>query len=86
MQVSSALHNLRQHNAYPANPVSPQQKPPTESNFIGSLTSSIDSFLVSQESDSVAGEIVEGSRLKAGSMVDAAIKVQVSFLPCIYIY
>ncbi|MBA0875229.1 hypothetical protein Goshw_028221 [Gossypium schwendimanii] len=72
--VSSALHNLRQHNAYPANPVSPQQKPPTKSNFLGSLTSSIDSSLVSLESDSVAGEIVEGSRLKAGSMVDAAIK------------
>lgn len=86
MQVSSALHNLRQHNAYPANPVSPQQKPPTKSNFLGSLTSSIDSSLVSLESDSVAGEIVEGSRLKAGSMVDAAIKVQVSFIPCVYIY
>ncbi|XP_040940936.1 protein ALWAYS EARLY 2 isoform X3 [Gossypium hirsutum] len=77
-QVSSALHNLRQHNAYPANPVSPQQKPPTKSNFLGSLTSSIDSSLDSQESDSVAGEIVEGSRLKAGSMVDAAIKAMSS--------
>ncbi|KAL1063191.1 hypothetical protein V6Z11_D13G129600 [Gossypium hirsutum] len=76
--VSSALHNLRQHNAYPANPVSPQQKPPTKSNFLGSLTSSIDSSLVSLESDSVAGEIVEGSRLKAGSMVDAAIKAMSS--------
>ncbi|KAA3487259.1 protein ALWAYS EARLY 2-like isoform X2 [Gossypium australe] len=43
--VSSALHNLRQHNAYPANPVSPQQKPPTKSNFLGSLTSYIDSSL-----------------------------------------
>ncbi|KAG4111557.1 hypothetical protein ERO13_D13G111100v2 [Gossypium hirsutum] len=52
-QVSSALHNLRQHNAYPANPVSPQQKPPTKSNFLG-------------------------SRLKAGSMVDAAIKAMSS--------
>ncbi|KAB1994909.1 hypothetical protein ES319_D13G127600v1 [Gossypium barbadense] len=51
--VSSALHNLRQHNAYPANPVSPQQKPPTKSNFLG-------------------------SRLKAGSMVDAAIKAMSS--------
>ncbi|KAB1994905.1 hypothetical protein ES319_D13G127600v1 [Gossypium barbadense] len=76
--VSSALHNLRQHNAYPANPVSPQQKPPTKSNFLGSLTSSIDSSLVSLESDSVVGEIVEGSRLKAGSMVDAAIKAMSS--------
>ncbi|KAG8472789.1 hypothetical protein CXB51_034723 [Gossypium anomalum] len=76
--VSSALHDLRQHNAYPANPVSPQQKPPTKSNFLGSLTSSIESSLVSQESGSVAGEIVEGSRLKAGSMVDAAIKAMSS--------
>ncbi|KAL4311169.1 hypothetical protein GQ457_01G037250 [Hibiscus cannabinus] len=31
--------------------------------------------------DSVTGEIVEGSRLKTVSMVDAVIEVQVSFLP-----
>ncbi|KAE8686638.1 DIRP,Myb-like DNA-binding domain, putative isoform 3 [Hibiscus syriacus] len=54
------------------------QKPPPNSNFIGGLASSIDSSLVSQESDSFAGEIVEGSRLKAGSMVDAAIKAMSS--------
>ncbi|KAK8646934.1 hypothetical protein V6N13_120699 [Hibiscus sabdariffa] len=60
--VSSALHNLRQHNAYPTSQISPQQKPPTNSHFIGGLASS----LVSQESDSVAGEIVESSRLKVG--------------------
>ncbi|KAK8498467.1 hypothetical protein V6N12_025668 [Hibiscus sabdariffa] len=48
--VSSALHKLRQHIAYPTNQISPQQKPPTNSNFIG-------------------------SRLKAVSMMDAAIEV-----------
>ncbi|KAK8651534.1 hypothetical protein V6N13_141134 [Hibiscus sabdariffa] len=76
--VSSALHNLRQCNSHPANPISPQQKPPPNSNFIGGLASSIDFSTVPQESDSVAGEIVEGSRLKAGSMVDAAIKAMSS--------
>ncbi|KAK8540926.1 hypothetical protein V6N13_060976 [Hibiscus sabdariffa] len=49
--VSSVLHNLRQRDAYPAN-----QKSPTNSNFIGGLASS----LVSQESDTTAGEIAEG--------------------------
>ncbi|GMI85010.1 ARABIDOPSIS THALIANA ALWAYS EARLY 3, ALWAYS EARLY 3 [Hibiscus trionum] len=77
-QVSSALHNLRQCNSYPVNPILPQQKSPPNSNFIGGLASSIDCSPVSQESDSVAGEIVEGSRLKAGSMVDAAIKAMSS--------
>ncbi|KAL4339921.1 hypothetical protein GQ457_08G009640 [Hibiscus cannabinus] len=77
-QVSSALHNLRQCNSHPANPISPQQKTPPNSNFIGGLASSIDCSTVPQESDSVADEIVEGSRLKAGSMVDAAIKAMSS--------
>ncbi|XWS64536.1 hypothetical protein CRYUN_Cryun05aG0012500 [Craigia yunnanensis] len=72
--ASSALLNLRQRNAYPANPPSPWQEPPTNSNFLGGLTSSVDSSLVSPESGSVVGEIVKGSRLKAHSMVNAAIK------------
>ncbi|KAE8679289.1 DIRP,Myb-like DNA-binding domain, putative isoform 2 [Hibiscus syriacus] len=74
--VSSALHNLTQHNSYPANPISLQQKPPPNSNFICGLASSIDSSLVSQESDSVVGEIVKGSRLKGGFMVHVAVKIQ----------
>ena len=86
MQASSALLNLRQRNAYPANPLSPWQKPPTNSNFLGGLTSSVDSSLVSPESGSVVGEIVKGSRLMAHSMVNAAIKVQLSFHPSVYVY
>ncbi|XWS58184.1 hypothetical protein CRYUN_Cryun08bG0013000 [Craigia yunnanensis] len=72
--ASSALLNLRQRNAYPAIPPSPWQKPATNLNFFGGLTSSVDSSLVSPEAGSVVGEIVKGSRLKAHAMVDAAIK------------
>ncbi|EOY11451.1 DIRP,Myb-like DNA-binding domain, putative isoform 1 [Theobroma cacao] len=76
--ASSALVNLRQRNAYPANPLSPWQKPPTNSNFFGGLKSYVDSSLVSPESGSGVGEIVQGSRLKAHAMVDAAMKAMSS--------
>ncbi|XVF57456.1 hypothetical protein PTKIN_Ptkin06aG0207000 [Pterospermum kingtungense] len=71
--ASSALLNARQRNAYPAN-LSPWQKPQTNLNFFGGLPSSVDSSVVSLEAGSVVSEIVEGSKLKAHAMVDAAIK------------
>ncbi|KAK9016556.1 hypothetical protein V6N11_079051 [Hibiscus sabdariffa] len=77
-QVSSALLNLRQRNTYPANPPLPWQKPPTNLDFFGGLTSSLDSSLITPEVGSVVGDIVNGSRLKAHAMVDAAIKAMSS--------
>ncbi|KAK8494698.1 hypothetical protein V6N12_074515 [Hibiscus sabdariffa] len=77
-QVSSALLNLRQRNTYPANPLLPWQKPPTNLDFFGGLTSSLDSSLITPEVGSVVGDIVNGSRLKAHAMVDAAIKAMSS--------
>ncbi|XP_022745411.1 protein ALWAYS EARLY 2-like isoform X2 [Durio zibethinus] len=76
--ASSALRNLGQRNAYPANPLSTWQKLPTDPNFFGGWTSSVDSSLVAPEAGSVVGEIVQGSRLKAHAMVDAAIKAVAS--------
>ncbi|XP_022719393.1 protein ALWAYS EARLY 2-like isoform X2 [Durio zibethinus] len=73
-QDSSALLNFRQRDTSPASPVSPWQKPPTNSNFFGGLTSSVDGSLVLPEAGPVVGEIVKGSRLRAHAMVDAAIK------------
>ncbi|KAK8488583.1 hypothetical protein V6N13_027535 [Hibiscus sabdariffa] len=77
-KVSSALLNLRQRNTYPANPLLPWQKPPTNLDFFGGLTSSLDSSLITPEVGSVVGDIVNGSRLKAHAMVDAAIKAMSS--------
>lgn len=72
--ASSSLLNMRQRNTYPANPLSPWQKPPTNLNFFGGLTSSVDNSVVSPEAGSVVSEIVKGSKLKAHAMVDVAIK------------
>ncbi|XVE63010.1 hypothetical protein DITRI_Ditri06bG0165400 [Diplodiscus trichospermus] len=72
--ASAALLDLKQHNAYPANPSSNWQKPLNNLNFFDSLTSSVGSSRVSPEAGYVVGEIVKGSRLKAHAMVDAAIK------------
>ncbi|OMO68825.1 Always early, putative isoform 3 [Corchorus capsularis] len=74
----TAILNLRQRNAYPAIPLSPLQKPPTNSNFFGCLTSSLDSSLVIPELGSAVDEIVTGSRLKAHDMVEAAMKAMSS--------
>ncbi|XP_039040467.1 protein ALWAYS EARLY 2-like isoform X2 [Hibiscus syriacus] len=74
-QASSALLNLRQRNTYPANPLLPWQKPPTNLDFFSSFTScTLDSSLIAQEVGSVVGDIVNGSRLKAYALVDVAIK------------
>ncbi|KAK8712216.1 hypothetical protein V6N13_147462 [Hibiscus sabdariffa] len=73
-KASSALLNLRQLNTYPANPLLPWQKVPTNLDFFGGFTSCLDSSLITPEVGSVVGDIVNGSRLKAHAMVDAAIK------------
>ncbi|MBA0771205.1 hypothetical protein Gotri_019703 [Gossypium trilobum] len=74
-KASSALLNLRQRNTYPANPLLPWQKHPTNLDFLGGLTScSFDSSLISPEAGCVVGDIINGSTLKARAMVDAAIK------------
>ncbi|XP_041020080.1 protein ALWAYS EARLY 2 isoform X2 [Juglans microcarpa x Juglans regia] len=72
-QVSSALLDLRQRNTYPGNTLPPWMKLPTNSNVHCGLTSS-DNSSISQESASSIVEIVKGSRLKAHTMVDAAIQ------------
>ncbi|XP_039040470.1 protein ALWAYS EARLY 2-like isoform X5 [Hibiscus syriacus] len=75
IKASSALLNLRQRNTYPANPLLPWQKPPTNLDFFSSFTScTLDSSLIAQEVGSVVGDIVNGSRLKAYALVDVAIK------------
>ncbi|KAM3704850.1 hypothetical protein ACJW31_03G037000 [Castanea mollissima] len=73
-QVSSALLNLRQRNTYPGNTLHPWLKPPSNSSLNGSLTSCYDNSFISQESGSSVVEIVNGSRLRAHTMVDAAIQ------------
>ncbi|KAL5701129.1 hypothetical protein ACHQM5_026501 [Ranunculus cassubicifolius] len=75
-QVSSALLYLRQRNTYQGNPPTPFLKPPGNlSGPVGSLTSldQTSSFLP-QETGSRVLEIVETSRLKAQTMVDAAVQ------------
>ncbi|KAM3704851.1 hypothetical protein ACJW31_03G037000 [Castanea mollissima] len=72
--VSSALLNLRQRNTYPGNTLHPWLKPPSNSSLNGSLTSCYDNSFISQESGSSVVEIVNGSRLRAHTMVDAAIQ------------
>jgi len=72
--VSSALLHLRQRNTYPADTLPPWLKPPANSNVHGGLTSCLDNSSISQESGSNVVEIVKGSRLKAHTMVDAAIQ------------
>ncbi|XP_021622906.1 protein ALWAYS EARLY 2 isoform X4 [Manihot esculenta] len=72
-KASSALVNLRQHNAYPGNTLPPWLKPTVNSSFLAGLPSSHDSF-VSQESGSTVIEIVRGSRDKAHTMIDAAVQ------------
>ncbi|KAL0005955.1 hypothetical protein SO802_013516 [Lithocarpus litseifolius] len=73
-QVSSALLNLRQRNTYPGNTLHPWLKPPSNSSLNGSLISCYDNSFISQESGSSVVEIVDGSRLRAHTMVDAAIQ------------
>ncbi|KAM4108318.1 hypothetical protein ACJW30_03G038100 [Castanea mollissima] len=73
-KVSSALLNLRQRNTYPGNTLHPWLKPPSNSSLNGSLTSCYDNSFISQESGSSVVEIVNGSRLRAHTMVDAAIQ------------
>ncbi|GLT61171.1 hypothetical protein SLA2020_338940 [Shorea laevis] len=73
-QVSSALLHLRQRNTYPADTLPPWLKPPANSSVHGGLTSCLDNSSISQESGSNVVEIVKGSRLKAHTMVDAAIQ------------
>ncbi|GMI79542.1 ARABIDOPSIS THALIANA ALWAYS EARLY 3, ALWAYS EARLY 3 [Hibiscus trionum] len=77
--ASSALLSLRQRNTYPANPLLPWQKPPTNLDFFGGLTScSLDGSVITPEVGPIAGDVVNGSRLKANAMVDAAIKAMSS--------
>ncbi|XP_059437111.1 protein ALWAYS EARLY 2-like isoform X2 [Corylus avellana] len=72
--VSSALLHMRQRNTYPADTLPPWLKPPANSSVHGGLTNCLDNSSISQESGSNVVEIVKGSRLKAHTMVDAAIQ------------
>lgn len=74
MQVSSALLSLRQRNTYPGNTLPPSMKHPTNSTVYGGLPSSFD-ISISQESGSSVADIVEVSRLKAHTLVNAAVQV-----------
>lgn len=74
-QVSSALLYLRQRNTYQGNTTSPWLKPAANSGAsVGSLSSSEQIACIPQESGSRVLEILETSRLKAQTMVDAAVK------------
>nr|XP_011466289.1 PREDICTED: protein ALWAYS EARLY 2 isoform X2 [Fragaria vesca subsp. vesca] len=76
-QESSALLNLRHRNTYPGNTLPPSLKYPTNSTVYGSLPSSFD-ISTSQESGSSVAEIVEVSRLKAHTLVNAAVQAMSS--------
>ncbi|KAL3591201.1 hypothetical protein D5086_009841, partial [Populus alba] len=71
--ASSVLLNLRQLNTYIGNNVPAWLKPPANSCFSGMLRPH-DNSCVSQDSGSAVLEIVRGLRLKAHTMVDAAVQ------------
>ncbi|XP_034912894.1 protein ALWAYS EARLY 2 isoform X2 [Populus alba] len=72
-KASSVLLNLRQLNTYIGNNVPAWLKPPANSCFSGMLRPH-DNSCVSQDSGSAVLEIVRGLRLKAHTMVDAAVQ------------
>ncbi|XP_050384391.1 protein ALWAYS EARLY 2 isoform X2 [Argentina anserina] len=76
-QVSSALLGLRQRNTYPVNTLPPPLKHPTNFTVFSSLPTSFD-ISISQESGSSVAEIVEVSRLKAHTLVNAAVQAMSS--------
>ncbi|XP_044482758.1 protein ALWAYS EARLY 2 isoform X2 [Mangifera indica] len=76
--ASSALLHLRQRNTYPESSLQPWLKLPDNSSCLGSLTNSFDNFYASKECGPAVIEIVRGSRLKAHTMVDSAIKAMSS--------
>lgn len=65
--ASSALLQVRQCNTHPESSRPPWPKPPANAKML-------DNSHISQESGSAVVEIVNGSRLKAHTMVDAAVK------------
>ncbi|KAF9607392.1 hypothetical protein IFM89_034625 [Coptis chinensis] len=74
--VSSALLYLRQRNTYQGNSPTPWLKPQANSGVpVGSLSSYEQAAFLPQESGSRVVEILETSRLKAQTMVDAAVQV-----------
>lgn len=76
MQVSSALIRLRQRNTYRGNSPVTWPKPMASLADPGGLMSSFDcSSCYTQESGTHVVEIVESSRKKARTMVDAAMQV-----------
>lgn len=72
LQVSTALHCLRQRNTYQGNSGLQWMKPTASLGDPNSL--SIEGH--NQETGSHVVEIVEGSRKRARTMVDAAIQVE----------
>lgn len=78
-QVSSALLYLRQRNTYQGSSPSPWVKPVANSGgSVGSLNSFEQTAYIPQESGSRVLEILETSRLKAQTMVDAAVQAVAS--------
>lgn len=69
--ASSALLQVRQCNTHPESSRPPWPKPPANAKVL-------DNSHVSQEAGSAVVEIVNGSRLKAYTMVDAAVKAMSS--------
>lgn len=83
MQVSSALFSLRQRNTYQGTSSVRLLKPLAKIGEHGCQLSSFDhSMHHAQESVSHVAEIVESSRTKARSMVDAAMQVKERTLNC----
>lgn len=74
MQASSALHHVRQH-IHPEIPIPPWMKASANPSLVGSQTNYLDGSYVPQVSGSTVFEVVKGSKLRARSMVDTAIKV-----------
>ena len=76
-QVSSALYRLRQRNNHPGNMLLALPRPVT--NFIDPSVLSTFDCCTSQpdESGFLVNEIIESSKIKARTMVDAAVQVNI---------
>ncbi|XP_055813381.1 protein ALWAYS EARLY 3-like isoform X2 [Solanum dulcamara] len=78
-QVSSALYRLRQRNNYPGS--MPLAWPRPVTNYVDPSVLSTFDHCTSQQQESgfLVNEIIESSKIKARTMVDAAVQAMISF-------
>ncbi|KAK9054800.1 hypothetical protein SSX86_025879 [Deinandra increscens subsp. villosa] len=73
-EVAYALHNLRQHNTYPTNPLPPWHKLQSSSSGIVSPMNSVDNFSLDNQLAPNVIENVNNSRLEAHKLVHNAMQ------------